>query len=182
MRPTNLRTASQTLLKLRVGSPQALQISNQCCTKAANNLPHTRTICRTSVEPLKTATLSWDFQRLNSNSTCQRARYKITASSGLSFSDGTLVTRIVQSHQARRAALGCLPYLLCDSLFSFCRRRFACSDGKRQANRRHGNRSVKPSKIDTSTNGPLCRDSQANKSSIFSLSRSKTPVRNSEKI
>ena len=38
------------------------------------NRDHTRTICRTSVEPLKTATRSCDFQRLNSNSTCQRAR------------------------------------------------------------------------------------------------------------
>src|SRR5438093_12327717 len=103
----NDRIASQTLLKLLVGS-QALAISSQCCTSAASNRAQTRTIWRMSVEPCNAATRSCDFQRLNSNSTCQRARYRTTASAGVIIAVGTFVTSIVQSHQARRLALGSL--------------------------------------------------------------------------
>lgn len=73
-RPTNARTAPAALLRLFVGLPHTLPTSSQCCTTAASNRDHARTICRTTVEPWSTATRSCDFQRLNSNSTCQRAR------------------------------------------------------------------------------------------------------------
>src|SRR5258708_38327000 len=72
-RPTNPRIASHALLKLFVGSPHTLATTSQCCTNAASKRDHTRTICRTAVAPLNTATKSCDFQRLNNNSICQRA-------------------------------------------------------------------------------------------------------------
>ena len=112
MRPMNERIASQALLRLFVGSPQTLAITSQCWINAPIKRDHTRTICRTAVEPRNTATRSCDFQRLKSNSICQRARYKTTASGGVIISTGTLVTKIVQSHHAKRAALGSWPRLL----------------------------------------------------------------------
>ena len=146
-RVTKARIASHTLPQLRLGSPHEQDTTNQCCTTAASNLAHTRTICRTSVEPCNTATRSCDFQRLNSNSICQRARYRTTASRAASNSTGTLVTRIVQSHHAMRATLGSQPRLLRVSLRSFCRRRLACSSGKRHAINRHGNCRSLPNRI-----------------------------------
>src|SRR5713101_2745633 len=111
-RPAKARTAWHALVKLFVGSPHTLAMTSQCCTSAASSRDQTRTICRTTVEPFSTATRSCDFQRLNSNSTCQRARYKTAASFGVSISTGTLVTKMVQSHHAKRSALGSRPFLL----------------------------------------------------------------------
>src|ERR1044072_6723772 len=104
--------ASQTLLRLLVGLPHAVVTSSQCCTSAAKRRDQTRTIWRSSVEPLSTATRSCDFHRLNNSSPCQLSRYKTTASSEVIKFGGTFVIRIVQSHQANRSSVGSCPDFL----------------------------------------------------------------------
>src|SRR3954447_2028216 len=159
-RLTKSRIARHTFVQLFDGSPHTQPSISQCCTMLAMSLAHMRIIWRTSVEPLKTAIRLRDFQRLNNNSTCQRARYSTAASCGVSLSRGTFVTRIVQSHQANRSSLGSRPLRL-QSSRNFRRRQFAWACGKRQAIRRQRSFFSLPRKIEQSTNPEACFVNQA---------------------